>query len=387
MKIFPARTELVPTGWSVLNENDKYESLTSRICNPSPTPPAQTPLDSFVRPGGRSSSVSDEDVEESTEKPNNHALPIDANESEDEFPDVPDLFARKPQQVSRLVPSKSGSFRVTAFVNNKPERTNSKKKGKQLPREASFDSEDEPDDGPLIRLGEGIVLDWTMHGHDLLYGSQSADDRIRGIPIWDRMTTWDDEELRKKRELRDRRKRAGISLDDCLDEFGNQEILSENDAWYCPRCKEHRRASKTFELWKIPDILVIHLKRFSANRGFRDKIDVLVDFPTDSLDLTNRVALKEPGKEMIYDLFAVDNHYGGLGGGHYTAIAKNFFDGQWYEYNGMWAVLLAMTSNRFMLTQLRLFGITENAGECCHRCSLFTLLSTSLQPPFGWTNV
>lgn len=33
----------------------------------------------------------------------------------------------------------------------------------------------------------------------------------------------------------------------------------------------------------------------------------------------------------IYDLYAVSNHYGGLGGGHYTAYAKN--KGQWYDFN------------------------------------------------------
>ena len=28
-------------------------------------------------------------------------------------------------------------------------------------------------------------------------------------------------------------------------------------------------------------------------------------------------------KKLIYDLYAVSNHFGGLGGGHYTAFAKN----------------------------------------------------------------
>ncbi|KAH0556058.1 hypothetical protein GP486_006003, partial [Trichoglossum hirsutum] len=332
MKIFPARTELVPTGWSVLNESDRYESLSSRIRDASPTPPTQSPFNSFTVTGDRSSSVSDEDGEESMEKPNNRIVQI--SEPEEDYPDVSRLYAQKGKPGSRQAHPKSGGFRGQNSANNgRTGRTYSKKKGKQLSRETAYDSEDDPDDGPLIRLGEGIVLDWNIHGHDLLFGNQGIDDQQRGIPIWERMEVWDDEELRRKRELRDRRKRQGISLDDCLDEFGKEEILSENDAWYCPRCKEHRRASKTFELWKSPDVLVIHLKRFSANRGFRDKIDVLVEFPTEGLDLTKRVALKEDGKEMIYDLFAVDNHYGGLGGGHYTAIAKNFFDGQWYEYN------------------------------------------------------
>ncbi len=30
-------------------------------------------------------------------------------------------------------------------------------------------------------------------------------------------------------------------------------------------------------------------------------------------------------------MYAVSNHYGGLGGGHYTAYAKN--KGQWYDFN------------------------------------------------------
>lgn len=30
---------------------------------------------------------------------------------------------------------------------------------------------------------------------------------------------------------------------------------------------------------------------------------------------------------------AVDNHFGGLGGGHYTAFCRNKVDGQWYNYD------------------------------------------------------
>ena len=54
----------------------------------------------------------------------------------------------------------------------------------------------------------------------------------------------------------------------------------------------------------------------------------------EGLDLSSRVAMQEDGKSLSYDLFAVDNHYGGLAGGHYTAFAKNFYDNNWYEYNG-----------------------------------------------------
>ncbi len=36
---------------------------------------------------------------------------------------------------------------------------------------------------------------------------------------------------------------------------------------------------------------------------------------------------------MIYDLYAVSNHYGGLGGGHYTAFAKNKYKNEWYKFD------------------------------------------------------
>ncbi|RAL13841.1 putative ubiquitin-specific protease UBP12 [Aspergillus homomorphus CBS 101889] len=186
---------------------------------------------------------------------------------------------------------------------------------------------------PMIRPGEGIVVDWTEDAYDALFSGGMEKDSVRGSPTWTNIERHPDPELSKKRALRQTRKKRGVTLYECLDEFNKEEILSENDAWYCPRCKEHRRASKKFELWKTPDILVMHLKRFSASRGFRDKLDVLVDFPVEGLDMSGRVEAPEDGKSLIYDLFAVDNHYGGLGGGHYTAYAKNFMTGQWNEYN------------------------------------------------------
>jgi ubiquitin carboxyl-terminal hydrolase 4/11/15 len=157
---------------------------------------------------------------------------------------------------------------------------------------------------------------------------------MTGRNTWDEILTWQDPEIKVKQDLRQKKKKSGITLADCLDEFGKEEILSEADTWYCPRCKEHRRATKKFELWRTSDILVMHLKRFSSSGYRRDKLEILVDFPLEGLDLSSRVVEKQDGKSEIYDCFAVDDHWGGLGGGHYTAFAKNFMDGKWYEYNG-----------------------------------------------------
>lgn len=90
---------------------------------------------------------------------------------------------------------------------------------------------------------------------------------------------------------------------------------------YCPRCKEHRQATKKLDLWKLPEILVFHLKRFSYSRYLKNKLDTFVNFPIHNLDLTKYVKSKD-GQSYVYDLYAISNHYGGLGGGHYTAYCK-----------------------------------------------------------------
>jgi ubiquitin C-terminal hydrolase len=77
------------------------------------------------------------------------------------------------------------------------------------------------------------------------------------------------------------------------------------------------KANKKFDLWKVPQILVIHLKRFQYSRFSRDKLNTLVEFPLEGLDLSEIVLSKQ--EKPVYDLFAVSHHSGGLGGGHYTA--------------------------------------------------------------------
>ena len=115
-------------------------------------------------------------------------------------------------------------------------------------------------------------------------------------------------------------KRDVLSLDDCFNLFTKKEELSESDLWFCPKCKKHQHATKQMDLWSLPPVLIIHLKRFSYSRISRDKIDTLVEFPLKGLDLngylkntTNNTKSSENSK---YNLISVSNHYGGLGGGH-----------------------------------------------------------------------
>ena len=191
------------------------------------------------------------------------------------------------------------------------------------------------DGGPLIRLFEGIVVDWDEDAWETVFGNNSRrPDAEQGSRTFLDLQTVPDAALRIKQRRRASRRNRGLMLEECLDKFEQAEVLSQQDMWYCPRCKEHRRASKKFDLWKTPDILVVHLNRFSSSGWRRDKLDVHVEFPIEGLDLTSRVIAKEDGKQEVYDLIGVDDHFGGLGGGHYTAYAKNFVDKRWYSYNG-----------------------------------------------------
>lgn len=103
-------------------------------------------------------------------------------------------------------------------------------------------------------------------------------------------------------------------------------------------------------IYKAPKVLILHLKRFKQKNSFRkEKNESKVNFPT-TLDLKPFVIDKTPissyithakkqeiyippkynssydikcSEDPIYDLYAISNHYGGLGGGHYTAYGKN----------------------------------------------------------------
>lgn len=315
--------ELIQTGWSAIDGNKDYPLIQSRV-------PYNERRRSSTGSGSYKSSASDE-MTDPRDIPTHSADPNDSgNESDNSLPPINQIIQR-PLQQTRQKANRVGGRRITTYSRKSKRPTAAPVAGLRggLGRQPSA----EPDgDSALIRLGEAIILDWNPEAYESLFEGVNNDD-MRGQETWAQMTTLPDPELAEKKAKRAARRKHGITLEDCFAETAKGEILSEENAWYCNRCKELRRASKTLEIWTLPDILVIHLKRFSANRGFRDKIDVLVDFPTEGLDLSYRVGLKE-GKETIYDLFAVDNHYGGLGGGHYTAFAQNFYDKQWYEYNG-----------------------------------------------------
>jgi ubiquitin carboxyl-terminal hydrolase 4/11 len=128
-----------------------------------------------------------------------------------------------------------------------------------------------------------------------------------------------------------------ITLYDCLNCFTLEETLSGNDKWYCGKCKDHVVATKKMEVYRTPEVLIVHFKRFSHSRGSvfsgSKKITDKIDFPIEGLNMSSYVLQNTQGSKIIYDLYAVSNHFGGLSGGHYTAFAKNPIQSRWYQFD------------------------------------------------------
>ena len=120
-----------------------------------------------------------------------------------------------------------------------------------------------------------------------------------------------------------------ISLNDLFEILGEEELLDENNLWFCENCKKKQKAMKKLEIYKTPKILIIQIKRFNRIK----KLETKVDFPIKNLDINKYIISEDKNKNIKYDLFAVANHYGSLNFGHYTAICKNSLNDKWYEFN------------------------------------------------------
>ncbi|CAI5971344.1 unnamed protein product [Closterium sp. NIES-65] len=173
----------------------------------------------------------------------------------------------------------------------------------------------------LSKDGLALLLDWSVDGLMEFYDVGQLEELPEvssgsvGLP------------MKNKRQ-------EGVTLFSCLDAFIKEEPLGPDDMWYCPQCKEHRQATKKLDLWRLPEILVVHLKRFSYSRYFKNKLDTLVTFPIHDFDLSPYLPpCNAEGGGNVYELYAISNHYGGMGGGHYTAYVQLGNERQWHTFD------------------------------------------------------
>ncbi|XP_063059044.1 ubiquitin carboxyl-terminal hydrolase 32-like [Engraulis encrasicolus] len=107
-------------------------------------------------------------------------------------------------------------------------------------------------------------------------------------------------------ELSRRAQAEPISLDSCLRAFTSEEELGEDELYYCSKCKTHRLATKKLDLWRLPPILIVHLKRFQFVNGRWIKSQKIVKFPRENFDpsafLTPREADHGGSSDELRDL-------------------------------------------------------------------------------------
>uniref|UniRef100_A0A8B9S6T9 ubiquitinyl hydrolase 1 n=2 Tax=Apteryx owenii TaxID=8824 RepID=A0A8B9S6T9_APTOW len=185
-----------------------------------------------------------------------------------------------------------------------------------------------------------LVVEWDKETKDYLF--VNTEDEY--IP--------DSESVRQQRELHHQPQICTLSQ--CFQLYTKEEQLAPDDAWRCPHCKQLQQGSITLSLWTLPDVLIIHLKRFRQEGDRRMKLQNMVKFPLSGLDMTPHVVKRSQSswslpshwspwrrpyglgrdpEDYIYDLYAVCNHHGTMQGGHYTAYCKNSVDGQWYCFD------------------------------------------------------
>lgn len=182
-----------------------------------------------------------------------------------------------------------------------------------------------------------------------------------------------------------------VGLNDCLELYFREEKLGAENAWMCPGCKRRQQSVKKLSLWSIPDVFIIHLKRFRlSSTAQRSKTTTFVEFPLTGLNMNPYIVPRQKKSSVkngytngyvnhenqypssnhhrsssvssqtlpslwahpwqrpslrlrkmsprgdddnFYDLYAVCNHLGNMQGGHYTAYCKSPLDGHWFSYD------------------------------------------------------
>lgn len=122
------------------------------------------------------------------------------------------------------------------------------------------------------------------------------------------------------------------SINHCLQEFSNMEMLCGECKYYCENCSSKQEAEKRMRIKKLPRILALHLKRFKFVGTLNKfvKLTYRVVFPFE-LRLLNTTEDCSNG-DQIYDLVSFVVHCGmGLNRGHYISVVKSH--GYWFLFD------------------------------------------------------
>lgn len=85
-------------------------------------------------------------------------------------------------------------------------------------------------------------------------------------------------------EIPRKRFSGSVKLSDCLDKFIEAERMIDT-GFKCSSCKRKVDIEKDLTIYRFPQLLVIHLKRFSTSGTRREKLSTSIAFP-ETLDVS-----------------------------------------------------------------------------------------------------
>jgi ubiquitin C-terminal hydrolase len=121
--------------------------------------------------------------------------------------------------------------------------------------------------------------------------------------------------------------KKNITILDCLDLYLTSEELIDDNAWFNNETNSKENVSKRDIIWKLPKILIIHLKRWDLT-GKKNQNIIQFDLEYDFSKYVNNT----DNNDNNYELYSISNHQGNSNGGHYTTYVKNA-NNKWYEFN------------------------------------------------------
>lgn len=111
------------------------------------------------------------------------------------------------------------------------------------------------------------------------------------------------------------------SITQMLKNFLKEERHPEDiNGWKCNKCNEHTAYTKTIKIWKIPDVLVLIIKRFSyENLGKKNMEPININ---KTICFKQGSVLTNINNDITLCLSSMGMHFGSLSGGHYCAICN-----------------------------------------------------------------
>lgn len=130
------------------------------------------------------------------------------------------------------------------------------------------------------------------------------------------------------------------TLYDLLNNHIIPEKLDNDNKWFSPYANKLVDAEKINLIWESPKILIILLKRFEYSYNGAIKLNNIIEFPFNNLDITPYLHPNHVSEYTKYDLFAINNHtnfssfgFNGISFGHYYSYCKNYTNDKWYNYD------------------------------------------------------